>query len=697
MKMIQLEPALPVLIPGSLFPLILILILIFNLKTEIIFGQQKASGADLEKLLEQIDAEEPGSDPEQLIENLHQLMANPLNINRADLDELLGIPFMSLPAAKNILEYRSENGVFTSFNELVHVRGIGNKTLENLRPFLTVGSASEKVKDFYLNPSYWTKNIRTETINRYQRTLQTREGFLRTPDDGGYSGGPGKYYHRFRLRSDHLSLNLTQEKDPGEPANIPAGFDYSSWHVAFTDNGLFENIIIGDYGVSFGQGLILWSGSSFGKSRDVTRSPVKNGTGIRPYTSSQETNAFRGVAASAGKKIRITAFFSSRLRTASEIDDQTVRFPSEAGLHRTLNEHNRKNNLSQKTFGGRVRLQLPFGFAGVNAYQNEFDKQIDPGLQPHQLYRFRGKLLRAYSADYQFLFSSFHLFGEAGLTDNQATGLVSGVKINPDGNSEMIFVYRNYDSKFQSIFGSGFGDQSGLPQNEEGFYIGLKHKINPLVDVSGYFDQFRFQAPRFGTRKGTSGYDFLINTEFTLSRQLSLYLLGRSKIRENEFTTIDNLGRDIRQTGTERRTNLRFNLSYWATPSVRLQSRIEWVQSKLADNEISNGYLFYQDLRLIPSPNLRIDARITLFDTDNFQSRVFQFESDLLYVFANRAFFEQGQRMYITVKYNVFNRLEVWGKISTTLFENRQVISSGLNEIPGNRQSDIGIQTRLRF
>lgn len=693
--MIQLEPAPPVLIPGRLLPLILILIL--NLKVEIIFGQQSASGTDLEKLLEQIDAEEAGTDPEQLIENLHQIIANPLNINRSELDDLLEIPFMSLTIAKNILEFRTENGVFTSVSDLVHVPGIGNKTLENLRPFLTVGSASEKVKDFYMNPSYWTKNLRAETINRYQRTLQTREGFLRSPDDGGYTGGPGKYYQRFRLRSDHLSLNFTQEKDPGEPANIPAGFDYSSWHVAFTDNGLFEKIVIGDYSVSFGQGLILWSGSSFGKSRDVTRSPVKNGTGIRPYTSSQETNAFRGIAASAGRKIQVNAFYSNRLRTASEIDSLTVRFPSESGLHRTFNERNRKNNLSQKTFGGRVRLQLPFGFAGVNAYQNEFDKQIDPGLQPHQLYRFRGKSLRAYSADYQFLFSPFQLFGEAGMTDNQAIGLVSGVKINSAGNSELILVYRNYETNFQSIFGSGFGDQSGLPQNEEGFYVGFKYEITPRIDASGYFDQFRFQAPRFGTMKGTSGYDFLVNTEFTASRRFSLYLLGRSKIREDEFTTNDNFGRDIRQTGTERRSGVRFNLSYWAAQSVRLQSRIEWVQSRSAASEISNGYLFYQDIRLIPSPNLRIDARITLFDTDNFQSRVFQFESDLLYVFANRALFDRGQRMYIAVKYNVFNRLEVWGKISTTLFENRQVIGSGLDTIQGKRRSDVGIQTRIRF
>jgi len=675
----------------------LILLLTVSLSAKDGITQQSTSEIDLEKLIEQIDTEESGTNPEQLTEYLHELAANPVNVNRAELDKLLEIPFMSLPVAKSILDFRSGNSIFTSIADLVNVPGIGNKTLEKLRPFLTTGSPSEKIKDFYLNPAYWTKNVRAETITRYQRTLQTREGFRRTPEEGGYTGDPGKYYQRFRLHSDHLSLNLTQEKDIGEPVGFPSGFDYTSWHVAFKNNGMFKNIVIGDYSVSFGQGLILWNGNSFGKSRDVTRTPVRNGFGIRPYTSSQETNAFRGAAVSAGNLIQVTAFYSNRARTASEINELTVRMPSETGLHRTFAERERKNNLIQKTYGGRIHLQLPFGLAGINAFHNEFNKQVDSGSQPHQLYRFSGKSLSAYSADYQFFTDSFHFFGEAGMTGNQAIGFISGVKIKPEEKSEILLTYRNYSSNFQSIFGSGFGEQSGLTQNEEGLYIGLKYRINSLIQTSGYFDQFHFQAPRFGTSKNTTGFDWLLNAEVTVTREFGFYILGRSKIREEEFIATDHLGREVRQTGTGRRSGFRLNLSYWASKTVRLQSRIEWVQSQSPEKITSNGYLFYQDIRVNPTPNLRIDARITLFDTDDFQARVFQFESDLLYVFSNTALFNQGQRMYIAVKYNVFSKLDLWIKISTTLFENRHVLGSGLDEIQGNRRSNVGIQARVRF
>jgi len=199
----------------------LILLLTVSLSAKDGITQQSTSEIDLEKLIEQIDTEESGTNPEQLTEYLHELAANPVNVNRAELDKLLEIPFMSLPVAKSILDFRSGNSIFTSIADLVNVPGIGNKTLEKLRPFLTTGSPSEKIKDFYLNPAYWTKNVRAETITRYQRTLQTREGFRRTPEEGGYTGDPGKYYQRFRLHSDHLSLNLTQEKDIGEPVGFP--------------------------------------------------------------------------------------------------------------------------------------------------------------------------------------------------------------------------------------------------------------------------------------------------------------------------------------------------------------------------------------------------------------------------------------------------------------------------------------------
>ena len=64
---------------------------------------------------------------------------------------------------------------------------------------------------------------------------------------------------------------------------------------------------------------------------------------------------------------------------------------------------------------------------------------------------------------------------------------------------------------------------------------------------------------------------------------------------------------------------------------------------------------------------------------------------------SNRVLFDQGQRMYILINYQPSQWLELWFKLSTTLYEDRNVISSGLNEIEGDRRSDIGIQARIMF
>jgi hypothetical protein len=130
---------------------------------------------------------------------------------------------------------------------------------------------------------------------------------------------------------------------------------------------------------------------------------------------------------------------------------------------------------------------------------------------------------------------------------------------------------------------------------------------------------------------------------------------------------------------------------------VRLRTRFELVQTNNASSDNGFGTLIFQDIRLTPLPAVTLDARVTVFDTDGFDSRVYQFENDLLYVMSNSILFDRGQRMYALIKYEASEWITFWLKIAVTTYENRNVISSGLNEIKGNRRSDIGIQARLRF
>lgn len=70
--------------------------------------------------------------------NAHTQSAPLVNINTATQSDLETISGVGPVTAQRIIEYRQSNGFFTSVDDLLNVRGIGTKTLENMRPFVTV-------------------------------------------------------------------------------------------------------------------------------------------------------------------------------------------------------------------------------------------------------------------------------------------------------------------------------------------------------------------------------------------------------------------------------------------------------------------------------------------------------------------------------------------------------------------------------
>lgn len=62
----------------------------------------------------------------------------PININTATLEELDMIPEVGPVLAQRILDHREEIGGFRHIDELLDVKGIGNKTLDKIREYITL-------------------------------------------------------------------------------------------------------------------------------------------------------------------------------------------------------------------------------------------------------------------------------------------------------------------------------------------------------------------------------------------------------------------------------------------------------------------------------------------------------------------------------------------------------------------------------
>ena len=69
-------------------------------------------------------------------DNAKKQIVQDVNINTADQELLTTLPGIGPATAEKIIEYRTINGKFKSIDELTEVKGIGDKTMAKLKPYL---------------------------------------------------------------------------------------------------------------------------------------------------------------------------------------------------------------------------------------------------------------------------------------------------------------------------------------------------------------------------------------------------------------------------------------------------------------------------------------------------------------------------------------------------------------------------------
>jgi competence protein ComEA len=65
-----------------------------------------------------------------------------VDLNTADLDALTTVPGIGPALAQRIIEYRKEHGPFKKVEDLLNVRGIGERSLARIKDRVTVGGKS---------------------------------------------------------------------------------------------------------------------------------------------------------------------------------------------------------------------------------------------------------------------------------------------------------------------------------------------------------------------------------------------------------------------------------------------------------------------------------------------------------------------------------------------------------------------------
>ncbi len=66
-----------------------------------------------------------------------------VNLNTATVEQLTTLPGVGPKLAARIVEYRQKSGSFRNPQELINVRGIGEKSYTKMEPWLTVGEGAK--------------------------------------------------------------------------------------------------------------------------------------------------------------------------------------------------------------------------------------------------------------------------------------------------------------------------------------------------------------------------------------------------------------------------------------------------------------------------------------------------------------------------------------------------------------------------
>jgi hypothetical protein len=131
---------------------------------------------------------------------------------------------------------------------------------------------------------------------------------------------------------------------------------------------------------------------------------------------------------------------------------------------------------------------------------------------------------------------------------------------------------------------------------------------------------------------------------------------------------------------------------------LRVKGRLETTQVSYALSQRSEqGMLFFQDIHYSSPNGFAAEARLAFFDTDSFDSRVYEFESDIRGVFSNPALYGKGRRWYLLLRYTLFDKLDLSAKYSETHKEGVSSMGSGTSEIMGDVDNRITIQVDLHL
>ncbi len=685
--------------------------------------------------------EEPGEDLD-LLDDLGIYRRRPLNLHTTTADSLARIPGISIRDAAAILAF-VDTASPARIDELEAIATLSADQLQLLRIYTSLAPPGPSASS-----EPFTMSVRT----RFQQDLQPRRGYtdrlLRTiprrdaltGDSLGidtisigapYLGGRAGLLTRILAGYGAYSAGITFEKDPGETLFTydTAMLSYSRYEYVdaqAASSGIKRrfggflsahatahvgpvSIHLGDYTAEFGQGLLLWSSYGGGKGGEMIGAPYKSARGITPYRSAAETGFLRGAALGlhlhegmlSGLEAHLfwsermlDASFEESIDTAGAVAEQASSI-REDGYRRTRSELRRSANLGETLLGGALSMRFRGGNIGLVGYASRFAMPLSDPLTVS----YGGERTTMMSIHGQYARWGMFLFGELARAPNGTPGAIGGIT-STIGSTDIMVAGRSLPASFATPHGTGFGESPRRQRNEQGIYIAAKTAIIGGLFLSAYLDHYRFPERSSLVPFPRTCADGTLRLDYALGSSLRLYGQLRSQTKGFAPTIADSLGRERKRVVDRSSTSGRFSAEYQTRGGrFRLRARIERRFVGYTDGIPSvSGVLTFVDLRLRPRTSLALGARLAIFDTDDFDAAIYEFEQDLPGRITNLALSGEGRRLYLYARWTHGPTVSVAAKYGETVYADREAIShGGLQEIAGPIGSTLAVQVDVRF
>jgi len=555
---------------------------------------------------------EDGGNVEEITAHYEELAARGLSINGLSRRQLEASGLFSAFQTESILDYRKTYGDILSQQELALVDGFNESVAALIASFFNFASSND-IAAPYQEP-FWKHELTTKVKGKY-----TTEGV----------GITTKYRAAY---GETAVAGFTADSDAGERLAKYGLPDFVSGYVQFKRDGILKQLIIGDYSIRAGQGLSCWKAFSltaFGTPSSIIKSP----SGARPYTSTDESNFFRGAAANLSWRERqLTLFASGNSVDARVLGDSVYTSIVTGGYHRTEAELAKRHAMREYVAGAAFSTEKGRWRYGLTGLVYKYDKANGRVVKEYNKYQMYDGLWGNISADFYCYYHNWRLFGEAAVDMHGAPAVIGGALWSPSYNLEMSLAGRWYSRSYIATHSGAYSSLSNCA-NQRGVTASARWISNSRWTVDANAQYSYYPWTRYGIEGPSQAFKYRLAVSYASSQKIaaSLQLSGSPQPRWRA---------DCKYALTGR----------WSA------------RARYAGNP--GGHGGFLECNYSPSASLLLAARLTAWATDGWDSRLYFYEGGVPQTFSIGARSGKGTGAYLLARYAPVRNIKLWVKIS---------------------------------